>query len=227
MNFEVFIEKYLNKVKTREDTGFSSGMAIRDTIKSMYHILRSSDIKRKLFLVEIGPLKLLVFENDQELFNAILYNPVAENIHYSTKNTKSGEDEGMPFEDFIEQHKDDYTYAQQNTLESLLADMNDEKSQKKKQESLDRLNQDDFEILDINHDLEHGRKDLNQGQVINYSDLSEEQLRIDEDNMEEHYQKFFDNFMDSSSLVSTSNVQNSFLITFSTMQIVRRTSNEG
>lgn len=112
MNFEVFIEKYLNKVKTREDTGFSSGMAIRDTIKSMYHILRSSDIKRKLFLVEIGPLKLLVFENDQELFNAILYNPVAENIHYSTKNTKSGEDEGMPFEDFIEQHKDDYTYAQ-------------------------------------------------------------------------------------------------------------------
>ena len=46
MNFEVFIEKFLNKVSTKEDRGFSSGISIRETLKSMQHILKSSEIKR-------------------------------------------------------------------------------------------------------------------------------------------------------------------------------------
>lgn len=33
MNYEVFIDKYLNKVKTKDDTGFGSGLGIRDTLK--------------------------------------------------------------------------------------------------------------------------------------------------------------------------------------------------
>lgn len=47
MNFEVFSEKYLNRVQTKEDQGFSTGMSIRETMKSMLHILKSSDMKRK------------------------------------------------------------------------------------------------------------------------------------------------------------------------------------
>lgn len=47
MNYQIFVDKYLEKVKTKEDTGFTSGLAIRDTIKSMYHLLKSSEIKCK------------------------------------------------------------------------------------------------------------------------------------------------------------------------------------
>ena len=172
MNFEVFVQKYLDKVKTKNDTGFSSGLAIRDTIKSMYSILQNSEITRKtpkISNVQNILTTLLVFENDKELFNAILYNPVAENIHYSTKNTKSGTDgeedpeSAVQFEQFLEDHKNEYTFAQQNTLDSLLTSMKESESNKKKEDSIKRVNQDDFEILDIDHDLEFGRKDLSMG----------------------------------------------------------------
>lgn len=77
INFEVFVEKYLNKVQTKEDKGFSSGLSIRETLKSMIHILKSSDIKRKICCL------LLVFENDVLLLEAILYNPIADQIYIS------------------------------------------------------------------------------------------------------------------------------------------------
>lgn len=81
--------------------------------------------------------------------------------------------------------------------------MKNENSEKAKKESLDRLNSDDFEILDIEHDLEFGRKDLNKGQTIDYSELSREQLEMDEQNLDEHYEKFFENIMESGIVSST------------------------
>jgi hypothetical protein len=109
-----------------------------------------------------------------------LYNPVAENIHYSTKNTKTNansekpENEALDFEQFLENHKNDYTYAQKNTLDSLLTQMKGETEEQKKKDAKKRLNKDDFDILDVEKDLLFGRKDLNQGQTIDYSDLSKE-----------------------------------------------------
>ena len=77
MNFQVFVERYLNKVQTKEDKGFSSGLAIRDTLKSMLHILKSSDIKRNSIA------DFLVFENDQQLIEAILYNPTSDQVYFA------------------------------------------------------------------------------------------------------------------------------------------------
>ena len=108
----------------------------------------------------------------------------------------------MEFEEFLDKHKNDYTYAQKSTLDGLLSDMQTENEAKTAKESQQRLNNTDFDILDIEHDLEFGRKDLNQGQTIDYSDLSEEQLKVDEETMDEHYQKFFQNYMSSGNFVS-------------------------
>ena len=54
MNFDIFVEKYLNKVKTKNDHGFNSGLAIRETVKAMYNILREYDIKRKFFEIRLS-----------------------------------------------------------------------------------------------------------------------------------------------------------------------------
>lgn len=69
----------------------------------------------------------------------------------------------MTFEQFIEKHKEDYTFAQKSSLDALLNKMKDEQGTRRLEESKGRLNSGDFDILDVEHDLKYGRKDLNKG----------------------------------------------------------------
>lgn len=79
--------------------------------------------------------------------------------------------------------------------------MKEDQGVRQLEESKQRLNNGDFDILDIEHDLKYGRKDLNKGQIIDLSEQSEEQLQGDESVLDEHYQQFFKNFMESPGLV--------------------------
>lgn len=65
--------------------------------------------------------------------------------------------------------------------------MKEEQGTKKIQDSKARLNSSDFDILDVEHDLKFGRKDLNKGQTIDFSETSEQQLEADESVLDEHY----------------------------------------
>jgi hypothetical protein len=98
----------------------------------------------------------------------------------------------------------------------MLSKMKEDQGIKKLEESKKRLNSGDFDILDIEHDLKHGRNDLTGGQTIDFSEISEEQLESDEVILDEHYQKFFSKFMESSSLVSNFVARDHFLTNPST-----------
>jgi len=62
----------------------------------MIHILKSSDIKRKICCL------LLVFENDVLLLEAILYNPIADQIYISdgsrSKSQTNNTEDAVTFE---------------------------------------------------------------------------------------------------------------------------------
>jgi len=52
----------------------------------------------------------------------------------------------------------------------MLKKMKEDQGVRQLEESKNRLNNGDFDILDIEHDLKYGRKDLNKGQIIDFSE---------------------------------------------------------
>lgn len=56
----------------------------------------------------------------------------------------------------------------------MLSKMKEDQTAKNISDSNKRISSGDFDILDIEHDLKHGRKDLNKGQTIDFSDTSQE-----------------------------------------------------
>lgn len=140
--------------------------------------------------VRQSSLFLLVFPNDKKILEMAIYGNLAQ------KNSKGVKEEGIPFEEYIKRGDSMISESRKSTIMNMIEKMKMKEEIKSKKELLDF----DFEIMDLEEDLDRGFS----GSIYNESSQIErniEDFELIEEKIETSTSSIFNSFFEADNIV--------------------------